>query len=121
MLALERVGKTYPNGVQALARFSAEIAQGEIVAIIGGSGCGKSTLLRAIAGLARADHAPSVLSAAALALVDASRPADWKDLLWKMSAEIARPMSASARSKPSATTAAEATTPSETKPSTRAW
>jgi sulfonate transport system ATP-binding protein len=54
MLALERVGKTYPNGVQALARFSAEIAQGEIVAIIGGSGCGKSTLLRAIAGLDRA-------------------------------------------------------------------
>ncbi|WP_024509464.1 ABC transporter ATP-binding protein [Bradyrhizobium sp. ARR65] len=51
MLALDRVGKTYPNGVHALARFSAEIRQGEIVAIIGGSGCGKSTLLRAIAGL----------------------------------------------------------------------
>jgi len=54
MLALDRVGKTYPNGVQALARFSAEIRLGEIVAIIGGSGCGKSTLLRAIAGLDRA-------------------------------------------------------------------
>jgi sulfonate transport system ATP-binding protein len=54
MLALERVGKTYPNGVQALVQFSAEIRQGEIVAIIGGSGCGKSTLLRAIAGLDRA-------------------------------------------------------------------
>jgi sulfonate transport system ATP-binding protein len=54
MLALERVSKTYPNGVQALARFSAEIRQGEIVAIIGGSGCGKSTLLRAVAGLDRA-------------------------------------------------------------------
>ena len=51
MLALDRVGKTYPNGVHALERFSAEIGQGEIVAIIGGSGCGKSTLLRAIAGL----------------------------------------------------------------------
>ena len=54
MLALDRVGKIYPNGVNALARFSAEIAPGEIVAIIGGSGCGKSTLLRAIAGLDRA-------------------------------------------------------------------
>ena len=54
MLALERVGKTYPNGVHALERFSAEIKPGEIVAIIGGSGCGKSTLLRAIAGLDRA-------------------------------------------------------------------
>ena len=51
MLVLDSLSKTYPNGVQALARFSAEIRQGEIVAIIGGSGCGKSTLLRAIAGL----------------------------------------------------------------------
>ncbi len=54
MLALDKVGKTYPNGVHALERFSAEIRPGEIVAIIGGSGCGKSTLLRAIAGLDRA-------------------------------------------------------------------
>jgi sulfonate transport system ATP-binding protein len=54
MLALEKVGKTYPNGVNALERFSAKIQPGEIVAIIGGSGCGKSTLLRAVAGLDRA-------------------------------------------------------------------
>src|SRR6476469_5177167 len=54
MLALEAIGKIYPNGVHALERFSAEIRLGEIVAIIGGSGCGKSTLLRAIAGLDRA-------------------------------------------------------------------
>ena len=45
--------------------------------------------LDVIAGLARADHFPSVISAAAMALVDASRPADRKDLLWKMSAEFA--------------------------------
>src|SRR3954471_20225160 len=51
MLILDRVGKTYPNGVNALERFSADIRLGEIVAIIGGSGCGKSTLLRAVAGL----------------------------------------------------------------------
>ena len=61
MLKLERVGKTYPNGVHALERFSAEIRQGEIVAIIGGSGCGKSTLLRAIAGLDRASSGSVVL------------------------------------------------------------
>ena len=54
MLALDRLGKIYPNGVNALARFSAEIRLGEIAAVIGGSGCGKSTLLRAIAGLDRA-------------------------------------------------------------------
>ena len=61
MLKLERVSKTYPNGVHALERFSAEICQGEIVAIIGGSGCGKSTLLRAIAGLDRATAGSVVL------------------------------------------------------------
>ena len=54
MLALNGIGKIYPNGVHALERFSAEIRLGEIVAIIGGSGCGKSTLLRAIACLDRA-------------------------------------------------------------------
>jgi sulfonate transport system ATP-binding protein len=51
VLLLDQIGKTYPNGVHALDRFSAEVRPGEIVAIIGGSGCGKSTLLRAVAGL----------------------------------------------------------------------
>ena len=66
MLALDRVGKTYPNGVHALERFSAEIQLGEIVAIIGGSGCGKSTLLRAIAGLDRASTGAVTLDDAAI-------------------------------------------------------
>src|SRR3954468_4554459 len=61
MLLLDRVDKTYPNGVHALERFSAEIRLGEIVAIIGGSGCGKSTLLRAVAGLDRATAGRIVL------------------------------------------------------------
>src|SRR6195952_4967555 len=61
MLLLERVAKTYPNGVHALERFSAEIRRGEIIAIIGGSGCGKSTLLRAVAGLDRATSGAIVL------------------------------------------------------------
>jgi sulfonate transport system ATP-binding protein len=51
MLALERVGKTYPNGVRALEGVTFTIDAGEIVAVIGGSGCGKSTLLRAVCGL----------------------------------------------------------------------
>ena len=67
MLALDRIGKIYPNGVNALARFSAEIAPGEIVAIIGGSGCGKSTLLRAIAGLDRATTGTVTLEATTIA------------------------------------------------------
>ncbi|HBF54763.1 MAG TPA: nitrate/sulfonate/bicarbonate ABC transporter ATP-binding protein, partial [Afipia sp.] len=63
MLALDHVGKTYPNGVHALENFSARIKPGEIVAIIGGSGCGKSTLLRAISGLDRATTGSVTLDA----------------------------------------------------------
>jgi sulfonate transport system ATP-binding protein len=66
MLALEKVGKTYPNGVNALERFSAKIQPGEIVAIIGGSGCGKSTLLRAVAGLDRATAGAVTLDGATI-------------------------------------------------------
>ena len=51
MLVLDRVGKTYPNGVRALDGISTEVAAGEILVVIGGSGCGKSTMLRAISGL----------------------------------------------------------------------
>src|ERR1700693_163078 len=51
MLVLDRVGKTYPNGVRALDGISLEVVLGEILVIIGGSGCGKSTLLRAVSGL----------------------------------------------------------------------
>ena len=51
MLVLDRVGKTYPNGVHALEKVSLEVAPGELLVIIGGSGCGKSTLLRAASGL----------------------------------------------------------------------
>ena len=51
MLVLDRVGKTYPNGVRALDGISLAVAPGEILVVIGGSGCGKSTMLRAISGL----------------------------------------------------------------------
>jgi sulfonate transport system ATP-binding protein len=61
MLVLERVSKTYPNGVHALGGVSFEVGLGEIVAVIGGSGSGKSTLLRAIAGLDPASDGTIVL------------------------------------------------------------
>src|SRR5499426_2235126 len=51
MLVLDRVGKTYPNGVRALEGVSTSVKPGKILVVIGGSGCGKSTMLRAISGL----------------------------------------------------------------------
>jgi sulfonate transport system ATP-binding protein len=51
MLALDNVGKTYPNDVRALDGVSMLVAPGEIVVVVGGSGCGKSTLLRVVCGL----------------------------------------------------------------------
>jgi sulfonate transport system ATP-binding protein len=51
MLTIRSLTKVYANGVQALSNLNLQIAQGEIIAIVGGSGCGKSTLLRLVAGL----------------------------------------------------------------------
>jgi sulfonate transport system ATP-binding protein len=61
VLVLDRLGKTYPNGVHALGGVSLEVELGEIVAVIGGSGCGKSTLLRAVAGLDPASEGTVIL------------------------------------------------------------
>ena len=51
LVALRGVGKTFPNGVRALAGLDLEVRFGEFVALLGPSGCGKSTALRIIAGL----------------------------------------------------------------------
>jgi sulfonate transport system ATP-binding protein len=54
MLSITHVDKRYPNGLLALAGLDLSVAEGEILAIVGGSGCGKSTLLRLISGLDKA-------------------------------------------------------------------
>jgi sulfonate transport system ATP-binding protein len=66
MLVLDRVGKTYPNGVRALDGISLEVAPGEILVVIGGSGCGKSTMLRAISGLDTPSQGKVVLDGIAI-------------------------------------------------------
>jgi sn-glycerol 3-phosphate transport system ATP-binding protein len=48
---LDNIGKTYPNGFQAIHGVDVDIADGEFIVLVGPSGCGKSTLMRMIAGL----------------------------------------------------------------------
>src|SRR6476661_9730411 len=50
-IALEHVDKTYPNGYVAAHDLSLEIADGELLVLVGPSGSGKSTVLRMMAGL----------------------------------------------------------------------
>jgi phosphonate transport system ATP-binding protein len=51
MIRAEAMGVTYPNGTQALAPTSVEIAAGRFTVLLGASGAGKSTLLRCLNGL----------------------------------------------------------------------
>src|ERR671932_1863514 len=50
-IVLDKVGKRYPNGFEAVKELSLEIAEGELLVLVGPSGCGKTTALRMIAGL----------------------------------------------------------------------
>jgi len=50
-IALDHVDKTYPNGYVAARDLSLEIADGELLVLVGPSGSGKSTVLRMMAGL----------------------------------------------------------------------
>ena len=56
IIAIDKVSKTFPGGVQAVRDFSAKIRQREVVVIMGPSGSGKSTLLRCLNGLEEPDE-----------------------------------------------------------------
>jgi len=53
MIRFDRASKRYPNGREALAAATFEIATGEMVFLTGRSGAGKSTILKLIALLER--------------------------------------------------------------------
>ncbi len=51
VIALEDLGKIYPDGTRAVGQVNLTIKDGEFLVLVGPSGCGKSTVLRMIAGL----------------------------------------------------------------------
>ena len=51
VIALHGIGKSFRNGVEALAGVELAVADGDFLTLLGPSGCGKSTLLRILAGL----------------------------------------------------------------------
>ena len=50
-IRLDKLGKRFPNGFEAVKDLSLEIAEAELLVLVGPSGCGKTTALRMIAGL----------------------------------------------------------------------
>jgi multiple sugar transport system ATP-binding protein len=50
-IRLEKVGKRFRGGVDAVRDFDLDVEPGEFIVLVGPSGCGKSTVLRMIAGL----------------------------------------------------------------------
>jgi sulfonate transport system ATP-binding protein len=66
MFLVERLSKTYADGTKALSDVTLSVAQGEILAIVGGSGCGKTTLLRLVAGLDQASAGRIVVDGEAI-------------------------------------------------------
>ena len=50
-IAIEGLGKTYPNGFEAIKSLDLVVEEGEFMVLVGPSGCGKTTALRMVAGL----------------------------------------------------------------------
>ena len=61
IIIVNKITKTFPNGVRALHDFSTKIRRSEVVVVIGPSGSGKSTLLRCLNGLEEIDSGSIVI------------------------------------------------------------
>jgi polar amino acid transport system ATP-binding protein len=61
IVSVDKINKTFANGVCALSDFSTRIRRSEVVVVIGPSGSGKSTFLRCLNGLEEIDSGEIVI------------------------------------------------------------
>ncbi len=61
IITVDKINKTFPNGVRALCDFTTNIRRSEVVVVIGPSGSGKSTFLRCLNGLEEIDSGSIVV------------------------------------------------------------
>ena len=73
MISFDRVVKRYPNGREALAGVTLDVAAGEMVMLTGRSGAGKSTLLKLIALLERPTRGRAIVNGVNLTDLPARR------------------------------------------------
>jgi lipoprotein-releasing system ATP-binding protein len=83
LLQIENLHKSYPTGrssrLEVLKGIDLEIAEGEIITIIGPSGVGKSTLLHLIGGLDRPTQGRVLIDGGDISGYDDSRLADFRN------------------------------------------
>jgi lipoprotein-releasing system ATP-binding protein len=78
MISVKNVEKSYDT-LQVLRGVNLDIAQGEIVAIVGKSGAGKSTLLHILGTLDRADKGEVVINGKDISKLNNSQLADFRN------------------------------------------
>ena len=78
MISVKNVEKSYGT-LQVLRGVNLDIAQGEIVAIVGKSGAGKSTLLHILGTLDRADKGEVMINGKNIAQLGNSQLADFRN------------------------------------------
>lgn len=61
LLEIQSVSKSFESSKKIIDAMSLDVAEGEIIALVGESGCGKTTLLRMIAGFEHCDAGTIVL------------------------------------------------------------